>query len=149
MFNVKSAEVISQSLGINPKEHGISYNALARGMNVELEHGHKLGKFTNITNDDPTLTYKIAYAHLYYTKLKTIEGGKISTIQSVIFNKKYYDRKKAEHFLDKYTLIPIKEHETEKYLRYRQTAPDIQSNYYTMPIKKGVKFIMMSNHPQN
>ena len=48
------------------------------GLNVELEHGTKYPN-TNITNNDPVLTGKIALAHLnevkdYYTKLKTVEG---------------------------------------------------------------------------
>lgn len=46
------------------------------GMNVELEHG-TVSQLTNITNDDPILTIKIALAHLmedenYYRKLKRL-----------------------------------------------------------------------------
>jgi len=48
------------------------------GVNVELEHG-KHDPETNVTNDDPIVTGKIALAHLkevrdYYTKLKMVEG---------------------------------------------------------------------------
>ena len=48
------------------------------GMNVELEHGTKLGKDTNVTNDDPLKTAKIVLAHmkespLYYQELKKME----------------------------------------------------------------------------
>jgi len=47
------------------------------GMNVELEHG-KIDPNTNVTNDDPLTTAKIALAHLnefpdYYTRLKKME----------------------------------------------------------------------------
>ncbi|AKM82535.1 TPA: hypothetical protein DD449_01665 [Candidatus Berkelbacteria bacterium] len=47
------------------------------GMNVELEHGSHDPE-TNITNDDPILTGKIAFAHLkeipnYYKLLEQIE----------------------------------------------------------------------------
>lgn len=47
------------------------------GYNVELEHG-KRNKSTNVTNDDPLMTLKIAVAHLnedpnYYKKLKKVE----------------------------------------------------------------------------
>lgn len=43
------------------------------GLNVELEHGGKLGSCTNITNEDPDKTFKIVLAHLledprYYLK---------------------------------------------------------------------------------
>jgi hypothetical protein len=47
------------------------------GMNVELEHGlHDLT--TNVTDDDPHITAKIALAHLnefsdYYTRLERME----------------------------------------------------------------------------
>jgi hypothetical protein len=46
-------------------------------MDVELEHGrHDLG--TNVTDDDPIVTGKIALAHLnefpdYYTRLEQME----------------------------------------------------------------------------
>jgi hypothetical protein len=47
------------------------------GMNIELEHGTKNPE-TNITDDDPTKTAKIALAHLtefpdYYTRLTKLE----------------------------------------------------------------------------
>lgn len=47
------------------------------GLQVELEHG-TVSPATNITNDDPILTAKIALAHLaelpmYYTLLKEME----------------------------------------------------------------------------
>jgi hypothetical protein len=48
------------------------------GMDVELEHGlHDL--LTNVTGDEPTVTGKIALAHLkefpdYYTRLARMEA---------------------------------------------------------------------------
>lgn len=47
------------------------------GLEVEIEHG-KADPKTNVTNSDPILTGKIAWAHLnelpdYYTRLKKIE----------------------------------------------------------------------------
>ena len=47
-------------------------------LNIELEHGKKLGSFTNVTNDNINLTTKIAVAHLlespnYYQKLIKLE----------------------------------------------------------------------------
>ncbi len=48
------------------------------GMEVELEHGlHDL--LTNVTDDDPVVTAKIALAHLsefpdYYTRLERMEA---------------------------------------------------------------------------
>lgn len=54
------------------------------GMNVELEHGSKLGSTTNVTGDDLLTTGRIALAHLeelpdYYTRLKDIEGKQTSS----------------------------------------------------------------------
>ena len=52
------------------------YGAIARG--IELEHGlHDL--LTNVTDDDPVVTGKIALAHLnefpdYYTRLERLEA---------------------------------------------------------------------------
>ena len=47
------------------------------GLEVELEHGRR-DPATNVTNDDPVLTGKIALAHLnefpdYYTRLTEME----------------------------------------------------------------------------
>ncbi len=51
---------------------------LVMGMDVELEHGSKNLK-TDVTGDDPELTFKIVMAHMhelpnYYTKLKKMEN---------------------------------------------------------------------------
>jgi hypothetical protein len=59
------------------------------GLNVELEHGKKLSKLTNITNDDLYMTSKIVLAHLiedprYYKFLMQME----------IKREKYWDKKK-------------------------------------------------------
>lgn len=54
-----------------------NYDQFVKGMKVELEHGSRLGKDTNVTNDDPYKTAKIVIAHLkederYYDKLETL-----------------------------------------------------------------------------
>lgn len=48
------------------------------GLNIELEHGKKVSKISNITNDNLKMTAKIALAHLiedprYYKYLVQIE----------------------------------------------------------------------------
>lgn len=48
------------------------------GLRVELEHGTQDAQ-TNVTNDDITMTAKIAFAHMkeipdYYTRLKKMEA---------------------------------------------------------------------------
>jgi len=49
-----------------------------RGLEVEFEHGSR-DQETNVTNDDPILTGKIAWAHLkefpdYYARLDRLEA---------------------------------------------------------------------------
>lgn len=48
------------------------------GLNVELEHGRKVSKLTNITGDNIDITCKIVIAHIledpqYYKHLKKME----------------------------------------------------------------------------
>lgn len=49
------------------------------GLHVELEHGKRLGRVTNVTKDNLHLTGKIVLAHLlespdYYQRLKRMEA---------------------------------------------------------------------------
>jgi hypothetical protein len=58
--------------------NGISLHEFRAGLNVELEHGRK-GPKTDVTHDDPTLTAKIALAHLlvfpdFHTRLARMEA---------------------------------------------------------------------------
>lgn len=65
-------------------EIGVDFNIydleeFRMGLAVELEHG-KHDDETNVTDDDPALTGKIAWAHLkeipdYYTRLKKMEAA--------------------------------------------------------------------------
>ena len=55
----------------------IKFAEFSKGIQVELEHG-KINSETNITDDDPIKTAKIAIAHLneipdYYTRLARME----------------------------------------------------------------------------
>lgn len=56
----------------------IDINEWHYGLNVELEHGTKFGTFTNITNNNLSITAKIVIAHLtefpdYYKRLLKLE----------------------------------------------------------------------------
>lgn len=66
---------IAQELGVADE---VDLDQLRAGMAVELEHGRR-DPLTNVTNDDPMLTAKIALAHLrefpdYYVRLRTMEA---------------------------------------------------------------------------
>lgn len=74
-FSVNEAKVIGDRLGIDWKQYDME--EFRMGLAVELEHGTQ-NTFTNVTDDDETITAKIAIAHLneipdYYTRLKKME----------------------------------------------------------------------------
>ncbi len=57
----------------------IDKNEWYYGLNVELEHGNKLGSTTNITGNNLKVTAKIVIAHLiefpdYYKRLRNMES---------------------------------------------------------------------------
>lgn len=74
-FTVEEAKEVGDLLGI--KWDIFDVDQFRRGMDVELEHGTQ-DPATNITNDDPVMTGKIALAHLnefpdYYDRLEQME----------------------------------------------------------------------------
>ena len=74
-FSFDKAKQIGDALGIDWNKFGIEQFRM--GLEVELEHGARDPE-TNVTNDDPLLTGKIALAHLkefpdYYTRLLNME----------------------------------------------------------------------------
>lgn len=77
-FTGEQAKQIGEQLGIDWSANGrIDVEQFRMGLDVELEHGTRDSK-TNVTNDDPLMTGKIALAHLnefsdYYTRLDKME----------------------------------------------------------------------------
>jgi hypothetical protein len=74
-FTAEEAKKIGEQLGIDWSKFDVEQFRM--GMDVELEHG-LVDANTNVTNDDPLMTGKIALAHLneiqdYYTRLKKME----------------------------------------------------------------------------
>ena len=74
-FTSEEAKRIGEALGIDWSKFDIEQYRM--GLDVELEHG-KVDLHTNVTNDDPIMTGKIALAHLnefpdYYTRLDVME----------------------------------------------------------------------------
>lgn len=61
MFSLEAVNDIAKVLNITFDKFS-TYDLLI-GMNIELEHG-KINNQTNVTNDDPILTAKIALSHL-------------------------------------------------------------------------------------
>jgi hypothetical protein len=89
-FSKDDTKKIGDALKIDWNKYDI--DELSRGINVELEHGTK-GDW-NITQDDPTLTIKIALAHLdeipnYYTLLDKMEkeGKSQSAVSEQVVNR--------------------------------------------------------------
>jgi len=75
MFTNEKAKKVGEALGIDWSKFDVEQFRM--GMDVELEHG-LVDPATNVTNDDPIMTGKIALAHLnefgdYYTRLDKME----------------------------------------------------------------------------
>jgi hypothetical protein len=76
LFTSEEARKIGTTLGIDWTT--VDLEQFRRGLEVELEHGAHDPQ-TNVTNDDPLMTGKIAWAHLkeipdYYTRLDKLEA---------------------------------------------------------------------------
>ena len=74
-FTREQALEIGKAIGIDFNK--IDLGQFMMGLEVEMEHGTRFPQ-ANVTNDDPILTGKIAYAHLlefpdYYTRLAELE----------------------------------------------------------------------------
>ena len=74
-FTHEEAKKIGEALGIDWSKFDVEQ--FRTGLDVELEHGRR-DPATNVTNNDPILTGKIALAHLnelpdYYTRLTEME----------------------------------------------------------------------------
>jgi len=76
-FTAHEARVVGEQIGIDWEKAAFDVEQFRMGMDVELEHGLD-NPDTNVTNDDPIVTGKIALAHLnefpdYYTRLDRME----------------------------------------------------------------------------
>ena len=74
-FSEEQAREIGEKLGI--KWDKFDVEQFRQGMDVEMEHG-TVDPITNVSDDDPVITGKIALAHLnefpdYYTRLDKME----------------------------------------------------------------------------
>jgi len=75
VFTEEQAKEIGEKIGIDWSKFDIEQFRM--GLDVELEHG-TVNPNTNVSNDDPIITGKIALAHLnefpdYYTRLYEME----------------------------------------------------------------------------
>ena len=76
-FTIEEAEALGAKIGIDWASSPFDVEQFRIGLDVELEHGAHDPE-TNVTDDDPILTAKIAWAHLkelpdYYTRLVAME----------------------------------------------------------------------------
>lgn len=80
-FTTEESKNIAHKIGVKLSKRGLEQ--LRQGLRVELEHGtegpKKDGVNTNVTNDEPVKTGKIALAHInevpgYYTALDKMES---------------------------------------------------------------------------
>ena len=76
-FTADEAREMGERIGIDWSSAGFDVEQFRAGMEVELEHGLR-DPATNVTDDDPETTAKIALAHLnefpdYYVRLERME----------------------------------------------------------------------------
>jgi Protein of unknown function (DUF5661) len=76
-FTADEARSIGEQIGIEWKSAPFDVEQFRAGLEVELEHGLQ-DPSTNVADDDPITTGKIALAHLnefpdYYTRLERME----------------------------------------------------------------------------
>ena len=74
----KQAATVADEIGLRFEAVAFDLEQFRRGMEVELEHGSK-DPVTNVSDDDPIITGKIAWAHLrelpdYYDRLDAMEA---------------------------------------------------------------------------
>ncbi len=77
-FTPEEARRIADELGLDFAREPFDLEQFRMGLAVELEHGRR-DPATNVTDDDPTITGRIALAHLrelpdYYTRLAKMEA---------------------------------------------------------------------------
>jgi len=75
-FGIDDARKIGEQIGVDFTKFDLE--EFRKGLAIELEHGSHDPE-TNVTNSDPLLTGKIAWAHLkeipdYYTRLEKMES---------------------------------------------------------------------------
>lgn len=76
-FTAEEARQIGEEIGIDWTSARFDVEQFRSGMDVELEHGRQ-DPATDVTDDDPVITGKIALAHLnefpdYYSRLQQME----------------------------------------------------------------------------
>ena len=76
-FTTEEARQVGEQIGIGWADAPFDVEQFRSGMDVELEHGLH-DPSTNVTDDDPIVTGRIALAHLnefpdYYTRLERME----------------------------------------------------------------------------
>jgi len=77
-FSIEQARAVAAELGLDLGAVPFDAEEFRAGMEIELEHGRRDPR-TNVTNDDPQVTGKIAWAHLrelpdYYERLERMEA---------------------------------------------------------------------------
>ena len=77
-FSEQEARSVGEEIGIDWESAPFDVEQFRMGMDVELEHGLS-DVLTNVSDDDPIVTGKIALAHLnelpdYYTRLTRMEA---------------------------------------------------------------------------
>jgi len=85
-FTEMQTRAIAALIGLDINGAAFDVDMFRRGLDVELEHGRRDPQ-TNVTDDDPLITGKIAWAHLkelpdYYDRLSSSACGRTGNQQT-------------------------------------------------------------------
>ena len=127
----KEADALKAAKKLNIPWENVQYDIhqLLAGMNVELEHG-KENDITNVTDDDPIKTAKIALAHLnkypdYYVRLEVMEKE----------GEEYWKTRDKENIINEYGIS------LEDITEARNKLPNIKN--------KGINMVNVKYYPLN
>jgi hypothetical protein len=78
-FTEIQARAVAAEIGLDLNAAAVDVDMFRRGLEVELEHSRRDTQ-TNVTDDDPLITGKIAWAHLkelpdYYDRFEALEAS--------------------------------------------------------------------------
>jgi HK97 family phage prohead protease len=102
-FTREQADIAAKALNVNFDDVDFTIDDFLRGMNVELEHG-TVNAVTNLTDDEPVKTAKIALAHLNESPLYYDEKIGLEAWEDSLDRNTKSDERKREHKAFKFEL---------------------------------------------
>ena len=147
-FTQKDAEAAAKAIGLDFSAEKFTVDDLLAGMNAELRHGTKAGS-ANVTNDDPTMTAKLAISNLrvspsYYSQRVGKSAWERSLAKGVQHRGVRTEFKTIEFALEDY------DEEEGTFSGYDAVFSNIDSGAFTKTIAEGVGRVkILSGHNES